>query len=126
MTTVFTIVETPGFPDFSSLYRRMGLTVYKISSVRKAISQLKKHKPDIVIAEFIYGYSNNYSGVHISNLDVFLVSLQKYAPNASMIILVNKPELQYIERLEPIVPFEQLTLPVAESVMQQTLQSCLP
>ena len=46
----------------------------------KAISQLRKRPPDFIVTEFFYGYGNNYAGVNLSNLDVMLSSLPKYAP----------------------------------------------
>jgi len=43
-----------------------------------------------VVAEFFYGFGNNYAGANLGNLDVFLASLQKYAPEARVIVLVKK------------------------------------
>jgi len=73
---LFSIVESPMHPDFSRLYRRLGIRELRLGSMRKAIGQLKKERPDFVVAEFFYGYGNNYAGVNVSNLDVFLYSLQ--------------------------------------------------
>ncbi len=70
-TVVYSIVESPGHPDFSGLYRRLGWQELRLPSMRKAISQLRKQPPDVVVAEFFYGYGNNYAGINISNLDVF-------------------------------------------------------
>jgi len=90
--------------------------------MRKAISQLKLEAPDIVVAEFFYGFGNNYAGVNVSNLDVFLYSLQKYAPQAKVIVLVDKAERKYIEKLPEIVPLHAvLTLPVDASVLRPLL-----
>jgi len=52
-----------------------------------------------VVAEFFYGYGNSYAGANLGNLDVFLSSLQKYAPRAQAIVMVDKQERQYAERL---------------------------
>jgi hypothetical protein len=70
--------------------------------MRKAINELKKQPPDYVVAEFFYGYGNNYAGVNISNLDVFLYSLQRYAPQARVIVMVDKSEHQYVDKLNEI------------------------
>ena len=78
--TLFSIVESPAHPDFSRLYKQLDIREVRLASMRKAISALKSRTPDIVVAEFMYGYGNNYAGVNVSNLDVFLYSLQKYAP----------------------------------------------
>src|SRR6056300_1999118 len=99
MTTLYSIIESPAHPDLSKFFKRYGFKQLKFNSQRKAISALKKEKPDFVVAEFLYGYGNNYAGVNVSNLDVFLHSLQKYAPEAKVIVLVSKQEQQYIEKL---------------------------
>jgi hypothetical protein len=76
----------------------------------------------VVVAEFAYGYSNNYSGVHISNLDVFLASLPKYSPETQVIVLAKKDELQYVELLEKWFPLSAvIPLPVAVEELAQAL-----
>lgn len=66
--------------------------------MRKAIQALSEQRPDYVVAEFFYGYGNSYAGANLGNLDVFLSSLQKYAPRAQAIVMVDKQERQYAER----------------------------
>ena len=83
--------------------------------MRKAISALKNDTPDYVVAEFFYGYGNNYAGVNVSNLDVFLYSLQKYAPDARVIVLVDRRERQFVEKLSALFPLHAvLRQPVRE------------
>ncbi len=97
---VFSIIESPIHPDFTGLYQKLNLENVRFNLIRKAISHLKKQQPDIVVADFLFGYSNNYAGVNVSNLDVFLHSLQKYAPEAKVIVMVEKEERQHIAKLE--------------------------
>jgi len=101
-TTLFSIIESPLHPDFSEIYQRAGIQEVKLRSTRKAISELKKQTPDYIVAEFFYGYGNNYAGVNISNLDVFLYSLQRYAPQARVIVMVDKSERQYVDKLQEL------------------------
>ncbi len=90
--------------------------------MRKALQQLKQQPPDIVVADFIYGYGNNYAGVNISNLDVFLHGLQRYAPAAKVIVLVEKAERQYVDKLNEILPLHAvLVYPVSEAMMADVL-----
>lgn len=120
--TLYSIVESPSHPDFSALYRRLGINEVRLSSMRKAIGQLKKQTPDIVVAEFFYGYGNNYAGVNVSNLDVFLHSLQKYSRDAKMIVLVEKAERQFVDKLGALFPLHAiLTSPASASQMEQAL-----
>lgn len=95
-----------------------------MTSMRKAISELKRNKPDFVVAEFFYGYGNNYAGVNVSNLDVFLCSLQKYAPQAKVIVLVDKSEQQYVDKLPPALkPHALLVHPVDPRRLQTILMT---
>ncbi len=92
--------------------------------MRKAISRLKKQPPDIVVAEFFYGYGNNYAGINISNLDVFLRSLLKYAADARVVVLVEKAERQYVDKLAELFRLEAIMiLPVSEVRMQVVLEA---
>jgi hypothetical protein len=113
--TLFSIVESPAHPDFSRLYKQLDIREIRLASMRKAISALKNDTPDYVVAEFFYGYGNNYAGVNVSNLDVFLYSLQKYAPDARVVVLVDRRERQFVEKLNALFPLHAvLQQPVCE------------
>ena len=94
-----------------------------LSSQRKAISQLKKRAPDWVVAEFFYGYGNNYAGVNVSNLDVFLHSQRKYAPKARVIVLASPTEFAHVDKLTELFDIHAvLRLPASESQMRALLE----
>lgn len=121
-SVVFSIIESPTHPDFSAVYQRLGIEEVRLTSARKAIGQLKEQPPDFVVAEFFYGYGNNYAGVNISNLDVFLFSLQKYAPHARVVVLVDKSEREFVDKLNDILPLHAvLTQPVAPAALEAAL-----
>ena len=120
---LFSIIESPSHRDFSRLYGRLGITEVKLGSMRKAISALKQQTPDYVVAEFMYGYGNNYAGVNVSNLDVFLYSLQKYSANARIIVLVERREMQYVDKLAALFPLHAvLPLPVSEQDLENVFK----
>jgi hypothetical protein len=120
---LFSIIESPAHRDFSRLYGRLGITELKLGSMRKAISALKQQTPDYVVAEFMYGYGNNYAGVNVSNLDVFLYSLQKYSANARIIVLVERREMQYVDKLAALFPLHAvLPLPVSEQDLENVFK----
>ena len=120
--TLFSIIESPLHPDFSEVYQHAGIQEVKLRSTRKAISELKKQTPDYVVAEFFYGYGNNYAGVNISNLDVFLYSLQRYAPQAQVIVMVDKSERQYVDKLQELFSLHAiLQHPVSEAQIEKIL-----
>jgi hypothetical protein len=113
--TLFSIIESPAHPDFSRLYKQLDIREIRLASMRKAISALKNDTPDYVVAEFFYGYGNNYAGVNVSNLDVFLYSLQKYATDARVIVLVDRRERQFGEKFSALFPLHAvLQQPVCE------------
>lgn len=121
---IYSIIESPLHPQLSRVYQAQGLTEVRLQSVRKAIQELKKQPPDFVVADFIYGYGNNYAGVNISNLDVFLYSLAKYAPDCRVIACYEKPERQFIEKLETLFPsIHTLAYPVTEAEVLAYLKS---
>jgi hypothetical protein len=119
---LFSIVESPLHPDFSALYKRLGMREFRFGSMRKAISALKSRTPDIVVAEFMYGYGNNYAGVNVSNLDVFLYSLQKYSSDSALIVMVDKGEVQYVDKLSALFPVDAI---LQHPVHEQDMKRCL-
>jgi len=107
---VLSLIESPTHPKLSELYSRMGLREIQVNSSRKAISVLKKDQPDYIVAEFFYGYGNNYAGVNVCNLDVMLSSLPKYSPNTKTIVFVHKDEVQYVQKLHELYPLHGVFL----------------
>ena len=123
---LFSIVESPGHPNLSDLYHRLGIREERFASQRKTMQALKRNAPDFVVAEFFYGFGNNYAGANLSNLDVFLASLQKYAPTARVIVLVDKTQRQYVDRLSERFPLHAvLTQPVGAQDMEPILREFL-
>jgi len=122
--TLFSIIESTGHPNFTELYHSLGIQETKINSMRKAISSLKNQQPDFIVAEFFYGYGNNYAGVNISNLDVLLYSLQKYSADSKVIVLVDKEELKYVDKLNDIIKLHDIfKFPVNIEKLKNTLKS---
>jgi hypothetical protein len=120
--TLFSIIESSAHPNFSALYGSLGIKETKINSMRKAIAALKKQQPDFIVAEFFYGYGNNYAGVNISNLDVLLYSLQKYSAQTKVIVLVDKSEFQYVDKLNDIINLHDIfKFPINKKQLQDSL-----
>ena len=60
----------------------------------------------------------------VRNLDVFLASLQKYAPRARVIVLVEKNQRQYVEGLRARFPLHAILVqPVSERDMAAVLDA---
>ena len=119
---LFSIVESPGHPNLSDLYRRLGIREERLASQRKAMQALKRTRPDFVVAEFFYGFGNNYAGANVSNLDTFLASLQRHAPEARVIVLVDKAQRAFVDRLAERFPLHAvLVLPVSAAELEPLL-----
>ena len=101
---VLNIIESPTHPKLSGFFEQMGFKELQVNSMRNAMKVLKKEKPDYIVAEFFYGYGNNYAGVNVSNLDTLLSCLPKYLPDTLTIVYVTKEEAQYVEKLHALYP----------------------
>jgi protoheme ferro-lyase len=121
--TLFSIIESSGHPNASELYHSIGIQETKINSMRKAIAAIKKQAPDFIVAEFFYGYGNNYAGVNISNLDVLLHSMQRYAADTKVIVLVQPDEYKHVDKLNEIIKLHDiLKQPVTPQQLYKSLQ----
>lgn len=96
---LFDIVESPAHPDLAPLAAMLGLERHPFTGQRKAIAQLKKSPPSIVAADFFFGYGNNYAGANVSNLDVLLRSVQRFAPAARIVVFASPQELPHTDKL---------------------------
>lgn len=123
MLSMLSIIDSKLHPNFSDLYKTLNIDNVYFNSMRKVIAQLKTKQPDYIVAEFFYGYGNNYAGVNISNLDVLLYTLQKYSPDTRVIVMVDKSEHQYVDALNKIIPLHGvLQHPVSETQMKALLR----
>jgi len=121
---LYSILESPLHPQLTNFYQSLDLTEIRLASVRKAIQELKKQPPDFVVADFVYGYGNNYAGVNISNLDVFLYSLAKYAKDCRVIVCYEKADKEYVKKLETLFPaINTLVYPVEADAIIPYLKS---
>ncbi len=93
---LLSIVEIGGYPNFIPLYQQAGYAVETINSMRKAMSWLKRNKPDVVVAEF------NYDPMfrdRMSNVESLLATLQKQKCNARVILFIEKERRPHLEKV---------------------------
>ncbi|MGE0080981.1 MAG: hypothetical protein AB7U81_06765 [Thiohalomonadaceae bacterium] len=121
--TILTFAATLGFPRLAELYARLGLEETAVDSLRNALAAVKRAPPDFILAEFVYAWGNNYASCHIGNLDSLLASLPKYAPQARVIVLTQKTELQHAQRLAEVFPLHGIvTMPAGEGDIEALLR----
>jgi hypothetical protein len=124
MQTLFSLIESPSPPDFSALYRELGIEAQRFDSARNLHRALQKQPPDFFVGEFVYGWGNNYAGANVSNLDVTIRTLQCFAPQAKVIVFIQAREEPHIGKLLELFPVHAvLTYPVSEQAMQAALQT---
>ena len=123
MQTLFSLIETPFPPDFSALYQKLGIVAERFDTARNLHRALQKQPPDFFVGEFVYGWGNNYAGANVSNLDVTIRTLQRFAPQAKVIVFMHPREEDHIGKLLELFPIHAvLTYPVSEPAMQAALQ----
>lgn len=123
---LFDVPESPLHPDLGPLCAELGLTRRLFTSQRKAMAALKREQPDYLAVDFFYGYGNNYAGANVSNLDVLLRSLQRFAPTACTLIFADRSELRHIDKLEALFPLHAvIPLPMDSSALRSQLQDAI-
>ena len=107
---LLSIVEMGGYPDFSPLYRDFGFQPEKLHSIRQAQAWLKRHQPAVVVAEFHFDPELRD---RMSNLESLCAALQRYAPEARVIVFIETAHRTRLERVEARYPiFGALDYPV--------------
>lgn len=123
MPLLYDIIESPAHPDLTSLAGELGYERLAFTAQRKAIAQLKRRPPDIVVADFFYGYGNNYAGANVSNLDVLLRSLQRFSPDARIVVLTDRHEAAHVPKLADLFQLHAVvTLPADNETLMNALR----
>ncbi len=119
---LYDIIESPAHPDLSRLADRLGYQRLAFHAQRKAIASLKRQPPALLVADFFYGYGNNYAGANVSNLDVLLRSLQRFAPAAKVVVLADRDELPHVPRLAALFDLHAVVkLPASPAELEAAL-----
>lgn len=108
-------------PDFDALFNEHQYQITKSQNLRKALSQIKQSKPDLIIAEFIYAPTY---GSQLSNFESLFAAAQTFAPETKFIALAHKEDLPHLEKVSANINNCQiLTLPVKKAELQACLNS---
>lgn len=120
---LYDIIESPLHPDLSAVCRHLDYRHTRFTSQRKAMAQLKREAPDIVVGDFFYGFGNNYAGANVSNLDVLLRSLQRFAPTARMIVLADRQQIPHVDKLAQLFALHAVVaLPASSGELENALR----
>ena len=124
MKTLYALVESPFAFHFPDLYQELGIMSERFDSARNLHRALQKRAPDFFVGEFVYGWGNDYAGATVSNLDVTLRTLQAFAPQAKVIVVMQPSEEAHIGKLLELFSIHaMLKFPVDKEQMRATLQN---
>jgi len=122
MTTLLSIIELGGYPDFTALYEKTGCEVKVVNSVRKAISFLKKNPVDIIVAEF--NYQTDFRD-RTSSLESLMAVLQAY-PESKVIIFLDGIHQEKLAKVTSRFNiFASQTFPIDEEQLEKNIVSVI-
>ncbi len=120
--TLLAIVELGGYPNFTSLYQRLGFRVEFVNSQRRAQARLKKQMPDVIVAEF--NYQSDFRD-RSSNLESLMARLQRH-PDTRVIVFYQREHIDKFERFRSRFSiFDSIALPVDPEVLEDSLRRAI-
>ena len=122
MPSLLAIVELGGYPNLLPLYQRLGFSVDVVRSQRKARSFLKKQRPDVVVAEYIF--QSDFRD-RTSNLETLMAVLQRH-PEVKVIVFYLPDQAEKLALLETRFPvFSKIPFPVMPDRVEAALIDAL-
>ena len=119
MPLLLSIIEIGGYPDFTGLYQQHGYQTEQVTSVRKAISAMKKQSVDTIVAEF--NFQSDFRD-RTSNLETLLATIQGKYPDTRVIVMFEREYQHAFDRLCESYPIDiALPFPVSKEMIEQTL-----
>ncbi len=120
--SLLAIVELGGYPNFTSVYERLGFEVEFVNSQRRAQAKLKKSVPDLIVAEF--NFQSDFRD-RTSNLESLMARLQG-GRESRVLVFYQQDQADKFERLRSRFPiFDALTFPVDVPALEASLRRAL-
>ena len=117
---LLSIIEIGAYPNFTPLYEQAGYTVTIERSMRKALPQVRKLKPAVIIAEF--NFQSDFRD-RTSSLESLLAVVQTL-PGTKIIVFYDAEQAHQFERLRTRFPIHAaLTYPVDPARLEAALAS---
>ncbi len=116
--TLLSVIELLGYPNLRPVYERLGYRVQTEFAVRRAITALRKEKPDVLVADF---YFQPDFRDRVSNLESLLASVQS-SKSVKVLVLYESAHQHALNRLLQRFRIDlALTLPVDTLRLEATL-----
>ena len=100
--TLLAIIEIGAYPNFAPLYQQAGYEVVIERSMRKALPQVRKLKPAVIVAEF--NFQSDFRD-RTSSLESLLAVVQTLA-KTKVIVFYDTEQTHQFERLRVRFPIE--------------------
>lgn len=119
MPRLLSIIELGGYPNLFPLYQRLGFDVEIVNSQRKARAVIRKHCPDVIVAE--YNFQSDFRD-RTSNLETLMAVLQRH-PDVRVLVFYLPEQAGKLGLLEARFPlFAKIPFPVTEQQVESVLR----
>lgn len=116
------IIELGGYPNFTPLYKRLGCEVLVENSMRKALSLIKRRKPDVIVAEF--NFQSDFRD-RTSSLESMMAVVQQL-PNTRVIVFYEKEFNHQLDKLRERFSFYQtMPYPIDENELDSAVSEAV-
>jgi len=116
--SLLAIIEIGAYPNFTPLYQQAGFDVVIERSMRKALSQVRKLKPAVIVAEF--NFQSDFRD-RTSSLESLLAVVQTLA-DPKVIVFYDAEQAHQFERLRTRFPIHAvLTYPIDPARLEAAL-----
>jgi hypothetical protein len=113
-------MELGGYPNLMPLYQRLGYDVEVVNSQRKARALLKRRRPDVIVAEYIF--QSDFRD-RTSNLETLMAVLQRH-PEVRLVVFYlpeQRPKLELLAARFPL--FAKIPYPITEDKVEPVLRA---
>ncbi len=117
---LLSLVELGGYPDYTALYERCGYQVVGADNVRKAVKLIRKHQPQVIVAEF--NFQSDFRD-RTSSLETLMSSTQGVADSQLIVFYEQEYAHQYQRFLQQFDVHASLTFPIDEARLEACLQA---
>ena len=100
---LLSIIEIGAYPNFTPLYEKAGYTVTIERSMRKALPQVRKLKPAVIVAEF--NFQSDFRD-RTSSLESLLAVVQTL-PATKVIVFYDADQAHQFARLQSRFPIQE-------------------
>ncbi len=116
---VLFVIEYGVYPELIRELQSASVDLRVEHQMRKAISWLKRNRPNVVIAEFFHEPAFRD---RVSNLESMLAHLQRKLPSTGKIVIYNREDEAYLQQVMERFPVDRvMTNPVAPEALLQAV-----